>query len=294
MNPSIFFLSAARAMVPITLAAIGEIITERAGVVNIGLEGILLLSGLFSAIVSLATNSILLGIGTGILVGLAIGALHALISVTLRGDQIVSGVGINTFAIGFVVVVLMSVYGSYGQTPETPPVPRIPVAGGSLSYFFPLTLAIGVAAWWALFRTRWGLKLRAVGENPTAADAMGINVFRTRYMATILGATLAGLAGSYLVLDYVGYFTKQISAGRGFIALANVVFSNWNPIIALVGGFLFGFFEALAIYLQIIYQSPSHQYILKMIPYIATLVIVSIAMKRVRAPAAIGKPYSRE
>ncbi|MCD6106587.1 MAG: ABC transporter permease, partial [Thermoplasmata archaeon] len=112
MNPTIFLLSAARAMVPITLAAIGEIVTERAGVVNIGLEGILLLSGLFSAVVSLATNSIFLGVLTGVFVGLAIGALHALISVTLRGNQIVSGVGINTFALGFVVVVLISLYGS--------------------------------------------------------------------------------------------------------------------------------------------------------------------------------------
>ena len=294
MNPTIFLLSAARAMVPITLAAIGEIITERAGVVNIGLEGILLLSGLFSAVVSLATNSVFLGVLTGVFVGLAIGALHALISVTLRGNQIVSGVGINTFALGFVVVVLISLYGSYGQTPETPPIPRIPVAGGSISYFFIATLIIGALAWWALFRTKWGLRLRAVGENPMAADAMGINVFRIRIIATVLGAMLTGLAGAYLVLDYVGYFTKHISAGRGFIALANVVFSNWNPLIALLGGFLFGFFEALAIYLQIIYLSPSHQYVLKMIPYIATLVIVSIAMKRVRPPAALGKPYSRE
>jgi len=287
--------TALRAMVPLTLAAIGEVITERAGVVNIGLEGIMLLSALGAAYVSYFTSSALLGILVAILVATAIGVAHGVLSVYLKGDQIVSGVGVNMFAYGIAVLVLIKTWGSYGQSPWLPSLRKIPAGPlGDISIFIPLTFIISILSYYFIFNTEAGLRLRAVGEKPEAADAMGINVFRVRFLATIIGSAYSGLAGGYLCIEYVSQFTKQMTAGRGFIALANVVFSNWNPILALVGGLIFGFFDGLATYLQIITMSPSMAFLLKTIPYLATLVIVSIAIGRVRPPASIGKPYSRE
>ncbi len=287
--------TALRAMVPLTLAAVGEVITERSGVVNIGLEGIMLMSALGAAYVSYFSGSPYLGVLAGVAVGVAVGLVHGAVSVHLRGDQIVAGVGVNILAYGVAVVTLMRVWNSYGQSPWVPKVPRIPAGPlGEISWFFPLTLAVAAASWYYLFRTKGGLRLRAAGEDPAAAEAMGVNVFRVRFLATVIGAALSGLAGAYMSVDYVGQFTKQMTAGRGFIALANVVFSNWNPLVAVGGGLIFGFFDGLATYLEIVMRSPAMGFLLKTIPYAATLAIVSAAVGRVRPPAAVGRPYSRE
>ncbi len=281
-------------MVPLLLGAVGEIITERSGVVNIGIEGIFLLSALTSAVVCFYTNNIVLALLVGLITGSLVGVLHGIISVYLRGDQIVSGVGLNLFAYGVGVITLITLWNTFGNSPPVKTVPKIIIARYPVSPLTFIAIIIAVLAWFFLFKTNAGLRLRACGEDPRAAEAMGVNIMRVRFLATILGATLAGLGGAYLSIDWVGQFTKEISAGRGFIALANVAFSNWNPLLAIIGAYIFGFFDALAIYLSITSTQPTLAYLFKVIPYLGTLAVVAIFVGRARIPAALGKPYIKE
>ena len=281
-------------MIPLVLAGVGEIITEQSGVVNIGIEGVMLLSALTSGVVAYFTGSVFLGLLIGTATGLALGLLHGVLGVYLKGDQIVVGVGVNLFAYGIAVVTLVTLWGTYGSSPQLPTVPKVEIAGYPVSPLLPVSIVISIAAWYFLFYTNYGLKLRACGEDPRSAEAMGVNVNRTRLIATLIGASLAGLAGGHLSLDWVGQFTKEITAGRGFIALANVVFSKWNPLYALVGGFIFGFFDSLAIYLSITSMNPSMAYLFKTVPYVATLLVVAAFMRKARMPPSLGKPYIKE
>ncbi len=292
-------------MVPITLGGVGEIITERSGVVNIGLEGILLLSAFTATITTFNTGNPYIGLLSGLLIGFLSGVLHGFISVYLRGDQIIAGVGFNSFAYGISIMGLVAIWKQHGASPKVEKIPviSIPVAGTSftISPISIIAILIAVASWYWLFKTSSGLKLRACGEDPRAAEAMGVNVFRTRFYATILGATLTGLGGAYLVVGWIGQFTRYISAGRGFISLANVAFSNWNPLMAIIGGFIFGFFDVLSLYLPIKVQAmglttniTAATYLFRTIPYIGTLVVVTLIMKRVRMPRSLGKPYIKE
>ncbi len=292
-------------MTPLVLAGVGEIITERSGVVNIGLEGIFILSSFAAAVVTFYTGNPYYGLFIGILVGTLSGILHGFVSVYLRGDQIIAGVGYNSLAYGLSLMMMIALWQNYGQSPKVEKIPSlaIQVTEGSTIIISPITIVailIAIGVWWWLFKTSSGLKLRACGEDPRAAEAMGVNVFRTRFYATVLGATLTGIGGAYLVVGWIGQFTKFISAGRGFIALANVAFSNWNPLMAIVGGFIFGFFDALSIYLPIKLQNEfggiftAEANLFRIIPYVATLVIVAIIMKKIKTPRALGKPYIKE
>ncbi|RLG84636.1 MAG: ABC transporter permease [Thermoprotei archaeon] len=292
-------------MTPLVLAGVGEIITERSGVVNIGLEGIFILSSFAAAVVTFYTGNPYLGLLVGILVGALSGVLHGFVSVYLRGDQIIAGVGYNSLAYGLSLMMLIALWQDYGKSPKVEKIPSISiqVTEGSIIIISPITILaifIAIGVWWWLFKTSSGLKLRACGEDPRAAEAMGVNVFRTRFYATVLGTILTGIGGAYLVVGWTGRFTKFISAGRGFIALANVAFSNWNPLMAIVGGFVFGFFDALSIYLPIKLQIESGEIftaesnLFSTIPYVATLVIVAIIMKKIKTPRALGKPYIKE
>jgi simple sugar transport system permease protein len=219
-------------MVPIALTAVGEIFAEKAGVVNIGLEGIML-TGAWSAILfAWASNSPYVGLIGGLMAGLGLGALHATLSVWLKGDQVISGVGLNLFALGWVPFVSFALWGvspfppvsfSFGRIIE------IPTPWAPLSYFVPGSILIAAFFWYVLRKTKWGYQVRATGENPEAADAVGIDVEKTRILAVLIGSALAGLAGAYLSVDVVGQVTKDISAGRGFIALATVVFAGGIP-----------------------------------------------------------------
>jgi simple sugar transport system permease protein len=238
--------------------------------------------------------------------GAAFGMLHSVLSVRLKGDQIISGVGINIFAIGFVPFATFAIWHVSGVFPPVSfnfcsaqcRIPEIPTPWAPLSYFVPLSLAAAVFFWWVLNRTRWGYAIRATGENPEAADAVGIDVDRTRLMAVLVGSSLAGLSGAYLSIDVVGQITKEIVAGRGFIALATVVFSGWNPIFGLLGAVVFGFSQGAASWFsgvpEVRNAIPNADYLLNAIPYIATLVVVGIALARSRAPRAVGTAYKRE
>ncbi len=283
------------AMVPITLTAIGEIIGEKAGVVNIGLEGIMLLSAWIAVAVYFAAGgSHLAGYAAGLALGLLLGLIHGVIVVYLKGDQIVSGVGLNLFAAGATVVGTLALWGNYANSPPVEVPQFMEVAGVRLSPLVPLTLLTGVAAWLFLEKTVTGLRLRAVGDDPRSAEAMGVNVYRVQVAAAAVAGALAGLSGAYLSIDYIGSFTKMMTAGRGFIALANVAFSGWNPLLALLGGYLFGFFEALAGYAKLKLEVRAENYLLQSIPYVATLIVVALVSRKGRMPRWLGRPYVKE
>jgi simple sugar transport system permease protein len=284
-------------MVPITLAALGEIVSERAGVVNIGLEGIMLLGAWVAAATFLVLGwGYAGGYAAAALLGLLLGLLHGAIAVYLKGDQIVTGIGLNIFAAGSTVLGTYALWGVFSNSPSFPPMPGVAtVLGVKISPMVPLTLAAGVAAWFFLFRTVWGLRLRACGEDPRSAEAMGVNVAAYQIAAAAFSGMMAGVAGAYLSIDYQGVFAKNMTAGRGFIALANVAFSGWNPLMALAGGYLFGFFEALARELNIAFQATAASNLINTLPYLATLIVIMVvARRRARMPKALGKPYVKE
>ncbi|MHC8605710.1 ABC transporter permease [Arenicellales bacterium IMCC58067] len=292
----ILFISL-HAMVPITLAAIGETIEESAGLFNIGLEGILLFGALAGALGAQASGSALVGLFTGMGVGALIGLVFGTISTSLRGSQLISGVGINLLALGFVALML-SVMGAPGfhSVAREVQVPLIPLGVGNLSPLVPITIVVAIGVWWLLRRTQLGIWIRAVGENPAAADVAGIRVNRVRLGAAVAAGVLAGLAGAYLSIDWFGAVTKEITAGRGFIALAIVVFSGLNPLLALLGGFIFGFFDGLATWVATypgIKDIIPWQFV-AMMPYVVTLAVVAGMIGRVRFPSALGVPYLRE
>ncbi len=284
------------ALVPITLAAIGEIVAERAGVVNIGLEGIMLLSAFMAALGAEAFASPWAGLAVGLLTGVVLGVFHGVVSAYLKGDQIIAGVGVNMLALGAVAFGLIVVWGAagYHQVPSHAVVPRIPVLG--VSPVFIATIVIAVATHWVLYRTRIGLAVRAVGENPEAADSVGIRVERVQFLATVYGAALAGLAGAFLSIDWMSSVTKEISAGRGFIALALVNFANWNPLLALVGGTLFGALWTVAEWTKTMaaLKALLPPTLMNTIPYIVTLAVVAGFIGKSRPPAWVGRPYRRE
>lgn len=309
-----------QAMIPLALCAMGEVLAERAGVVNIGLEGILLISAFMGVVGAWAFGGALpegmvwmapwLGILVGMLTGLLIGLIHSIIGIYLRGDQIISGVAINLFALGFVafgIIVVWGVHGAFNMPPEykmpgwniilPPNTPGDdPIFVGKISYFLPFTFLSAFFIWWTLRNTTFGLRVKAVGENPEAADVAGIRVERIRLIAVLVGAALGGIAGAYLSVDWNGLISREISAGRGFIALATVVFSKLNPLLTLVGAFIFGLFDNLGLWLST--NSDANRlglnYFIRMIPYIVTIIVVAGVIGRARFPKAIGQPYKRE
>ena len=292
----ILFISL-HAMVPITLAAIGETIEEAAGLFNIGLEGILLLSALTGALGAEMSGSATVGLLAGMSTGALIGGLFGVISTYWRGSQLISGVGINLFAFGFVAFMLINLGApGFHSVPRDVQVKLISLGVGSLSPLVFVTVGLAIAVYWMLRRTQLGIRIRSVGENPAAADVAGINVNALRLATALAAGAFAGLAGAYLSVDWLGAVTKELTAGRGFIALATVVFSGLNPLLALFGGFVFGFFDGFATWVSTypkIKDVIPWQFV-AMAPYIVTLLVVAGAIGRVRFPAALGVPYRRE
>ena len=299
MNINFFwgiFIGSLHAMVPITITGTGETIGESAGLFNIGLEGILLLSAMTGALGAEAGGA-LVGLIVGAATGFTIGLVFGLICTYFRGVQLIGGVGINLFSAGMVAfwLIHLGVPGHHAVAEESRMV-DISTPYGSLSPLIFVAIALPIIVYFILFRTRLGLKIRAVGENPQAADVAGIKVNLTRLFSTAVGASLAGLAGAYISIDWIGSVTKEISSGRGFIALATVVFSGLNPLLVLLGGFIFGFFDNLAVWIA---TMPAVQKVVPwqfvaMAPYVVTLLIVAGVIGRVRFPAAMGIPYERE
>lgn len=285
--------------VPLVLAAMVGIIGERTGVVNIGIEGQMLMAAFASFFGSVFTGNLYLGILIGISAGLIMGAFLAVAAVKWEMDQIIAGVVINIVAAG-----ITSFFYAQGKTlPELMPVVSIPLLSdipllGPVFFrnglFALSTLFIVAAVYYGLFKTRWGLRSRAVGEYPSAADAAGINVTRIRMLNVTFAGALAGCAGAFLALEAAGTFARGITAGRGFLALAIMIFGAWNPLGALAAALFFGLSTAIASQLQADEVINIPQQFVNLLPFVMTLVVLAIAVGRVRPPAAAGQPYTKE
>ncbi len=306
-----------RTSTPLLLPALAALYAERAGVVCIGIEGKMLASAFASAAVAALTGSALIGLLAGMLIGIAFALLHGFASITHRGDQIVSGLAINFIASGLTVTLGNAWYDRGGQTPQlvgsarfspiTLPgadmVANIPVIGPiyqNIVSGHPLPVYIAIAAvpvtFWVLRESRFGLRLRAVGEYPAAVDTAGVSVAALRYRALIITGALCGVAGSYLSTALNAGFDREMTAGRGYLALAALIFSNWRPWPALLACLLFGFLDAMQIRLQGVplfgVQIPVE--LIQALPFILTIILLAGLMGRAEPPAAAGIPYVKE
>jgi general nucleoside transport system permease protein len=288
---------------PLIFGAMGGILSERSGVINIGLEGMMLIGAFFGIFGTDLTDSWFLGVLCGVAAGAVIGLIHAFVSITLRADQVVSGTGINFLAVGITGYVFIYHYGDQGTPSGVDRVPDVTLPGiENIGFFGEAIGRLDLLTWVALllvplltlylFRTRGGLRLRSVGEKPRAADSLGLPVLRTRYLAVVASGALAAAGGAYLSIALVGSFNEQMTAGRGFIALAAVIFGGWRPWGALAGALLFGFSTALAQRLPEFSESTA--VLFQALPYVLTLVVVAGVIGRSRPPAAIGVPYVKE
>ena len=294
--------SALRATTPLLLAALGGLFSERAGVVNIALEGIILFGALAAAVTVQQLEVGLLaadpdanlawlpwvGVLGGATVGALVGLIHAVVSIRYKADQIISGTAINLMAIGIPALVLTGFYNN--STSSAPINNRLPQWGGFSPILYLAFLLVPVV-WYVLFRTPFGLRLRSVGEHPEAADSVGINVKRMRYYGVVLSGVLAGLAGAYLSIGNLNQYVANMSSGRGFIALAALIFGKWHPLGVLGATLLFGTFEALATVLGGGQLLPAT--LVQSIPFILTMLVLAGFIGRAVPPKAIGKPFEK-
>ncbi len=284
--------STLRVSVPLILCALAGVLCERSGVIDLGLEGKMLMTAFATAAVGVATGSLALALAVAVAVGVALSMLHGYACVTHRGDQVVLGMAITMTAAGLTVVLGIAWFAQGGQTPPVPEAvrmdPRVMVWGS-------LFAVAGV--WWLLYRTRFGLRLRAAGENPTMVDAAGVGVKMLRFQALALNGVLSALAGAYLVLSQNPSFIPNMTAGRGYMALAALIFGKWHPVGALLACLLFGFLDAVSIRLQgavlpIVGQVPVQ--FIQALPYLLTVVLLAGFIGKSVAPAALGRPYVKE
>ena len=293
-----FAAAAVRVATPLLLAATGETVTERGGVINLGIEGSML-AGALAAAVGATAGGPWWGIVAGAIAGMVLAAIFAAVTVGAGADQIIAGTAVTLGAVGITGVAYRAAYGTAGAGLSIPTLPPIPIPGlasvpviGPALFSQPATTYIALfavpAAWWLLFRTRWGLALRASGENGAAARAMGVRVRGMRAVATVGGGGMAGLAGASLVLAQVGTFAERMTAGRGFVAIAIVVLGRWNPFGVLLASLLFGAATALQFVFQAAGVRAPYQIFL-MLPYLLALLGLAGAVGRVRAPGDLGR-----
>lgn len=292
--------STLRQSTPITLGALSGIFCERAGVVNIAIEGMMLSAAFTGFMTNVYTSNLPLSIVVAMLTGGLMGLLHAWLSITFRVDQIISGTVINILAIGLTGFFYQSGATTKGKLePITIPIlSDIPVIGEVLFDNPPITYAAVVMVFitfYVMYRTAWGLRTRAVGEHPSAADTVGINVKRVRYINVVISGMVAGLGGAFLTLEAVGSFERLMTNGRGFIALAAMIFGKWNPFGAWGASLLFGFTNALQTQLQFLGLDDliPHEFI-GMLPYVLTVLVLAGFVGQARPPAAVGQPYETE
>ncbi len=293
-------LSAAlRQSTPLVLGAMCGLLGERSGVINIGIEGQMLLAAFIGFLANVLTGNLFLAVLAGVLTGALLGAFLAFMSVTLKMDQIIGGTVINILALGLTSYFYQQGLTTQGklQPIELGPLADLPLVGRVLFSNPPITylsLILVFVVHYVLFFTRWGLRTRAVGEHPGAADTVGVNVRLMRYANVILGGAIAGLAGAYLTLEAVGSFERAMTNGRGFVALAVMIFGNWTPIGAWGAALLFGFASALQTQLQFGGQIDIPHQFIGMLPYVLTIIVLAGVVGRSRPPAAVGKTYEPE
>jgi len=300
---SALFAAMLRYATPLIFAALGGIFSERSGVTNIGLEGMLLAGAFFGILAADKLESWVLGLLIAALAGGLFALVHAFFSIHLRADQIISGFAINFLALGLTGYLFIDIYGGQGTPTDIPEIPDVHLSFledwyflgpifGRLNLMIWLAAGSVVLAWLVLFRTPIGLRLRSVGEHPRAAETVGISVYATRYAAVTLSGVLAGLGGAYLSIGFVNSFNQNMTAGRGFIALAVVICGNWRPFNAALIALLFGFSSALAQRLPA--YSESAAVLFQALPYVLTLVVVAGVIGRSYPPAAVGRPYRKQ
>ncbi len=288
---------------PLTLAALGGMMCERSGVVNIALEGIMLTGAFVGYAAAFATHNLWLGVLAAIVAGMLIAALHAVLSISFLVDQIVSGTVINILAVGITGVFYRNFIESQntagpGTLPQwnVPVLADIPVVGPIFfqnQFVTYAMLALIVVVHFTLFHTVWGLRTRACGEHPRAAETAGINVYFVRYVNVIASGALAGIGGAYFSLQQIGNFLPGMTGGRGFIGLAAMIFGQWTPVGAFFASLLFSGADQVGSRLQSVFHVPIPLQFLGMLPYILTIVVVAGAMGRAVAPAAVGRPYKK-
>ncbi|HSU83221.1 MAG TPA: ABC transporter permease [Thermoanaerobaculia bacterium] len=278
--------SAIRLATPMLLAALGGLFSERSGVINIGLEGLMLAGAFTAATVTFYSQSPWIGMLAAILAGVGVAWIHAVACIRYRADQVVSGMAINILFLGVPALLSGALFDSTGATPQIPRNQLMPLA--------PIVLAFALVpvTWWVLNRTPFGLRLRAVGENPEAADTAGVNVARIRYAGVLISGALAAIGGAYLSTGQSSLFARNMAAGRGFIALAALIFGKWRPVQTMLACLLFGVADALSIQMQGVSRIPVQ--FIQIIPYVLTIVVLAGFIGHSRAPRALGLPYQKK
>jgi simple sugar transport system permease protein len=313
--------SSLRLATPLLLACLAGLFSERAGVFDIGLEGKILAAAFFSAAIAFTSGSVWIGLLAGIAASMALAALHGVASITFRGNQLISGVAINFLAAGLTVVIAQTWFQQGGRTPQLSGDARFEnivlpgaetrirdiaqqgplgqiyselISGHSIIVY--IALLIVPLTWWVLYRTRFGLRLRAVGENPAAVDTAGVSVMGLRYAAVLIAGVLCGIAGAYLATALNAGFVKDMSAGRGFIALAALIFAKWRPWYALSACLLFGFFDAVGNRFQNIQVGEFIVPVqfMQALPYILVVIVLAGLVGKAIPPRAGGEPYVKE
>jgi general nucleoside transport system permease protein len=302
--------STIRLATPLVWAAIGGLYSERSGVVNIALEGLMLAGAFTAATVTFYAHSAWAGLGAAMAAAALVAFVLAVACIRFKANEVVAGTGINILFLGLPAVLGGALFSSSGSTPQIPKEELLP----TLSQLVPIApqwrvltdvsaisflalLVVGIT-WHVLYRTPFGLRLRAVGENPEAADAAGVRVHRIRYVGVLLSGVLAGIGGAYLSIGQSSLFTRNMTAGRGFIALAALIFGKWRPVQTMLACLLFGFADAVTIQMQGVAKLPSGEDVpvqfIQMIPYVVTIVVLAGFIGQSRAPGALGVPYDKE
>jgi general nucleoside transport system permease protein len=300
---SALFAAMLRYATPLALAAMGGIFSERSGVTNIGLEGMMISGAFFGILAADKLGTWWLGLAAAMVVGALFALVLAFFAIHLRADQVVSGFAINFLALGITGYLFLDIYGGQGTPPDVSEIPDVHLSFlkdwyfvgpilGQLNMMIWLAIGTVVVSWFVLFKTPVGLRIRAVGEHPRAADTVGISVYRTRYAAVVLSGALAALGGAYLSIGFLNSFNQGMTSGRGFIALAVVICGNWRPFQALAFALLFGFSSALAQRLPA--YSESAAVLFQALPYVLTLIAVAGVIGRSIPPASVSRPYKKQ
>ncbi len=290
--------AAIRSATPLIFAALGGLFSERSGVINIALEGLMLAGAFTAAVITYQTGNPYVGLLSGIVAGGLLALLYAVACIKFEADQVVAGMAINFLMIGLPALISGAIYDSAGSTPQIDNVNQLPNFLNSISLASILAFVLVPICWYVLYKTPFGLRLRATGENPAAADAAGVNVVKLRYIAVVISGLLAAAGGAYLSIGQSSLFTKGMTAGRGFIALAALILAKWKPVPVLLACLFFGFMEALTIQIQGVIKLPSGEDIpvqfIQIIPYVLSIIVLAGFIGSSRAPKALGIPYRKE
>ena len=295
------FVAAIRISTPIALAAMGRAFSERAGIINIGLEGMILFGAFAGVLGSFFTGSPWLGVLLAIAFGGILGFVLVLFTVRFKADHVVAGIGLNIFSLGATTWLMQVLWGSRGCSPNVkglgeisiPVIEGIPLVGKLFGTHCPLIYVMFIlvfVGWMFLFKTPHGLRIRIIGEHPEAADTIGIRIKKTQYFCVILSGMLSGLGGAYLSLGHLNWFSMNMSAGRGYMALAANIFGQWNPFGGFLASYLFAFTDAVQMRLQGLNIGIANE-LIQMLPYILTILVLAGAVIRSRPPAFLGKHY---